>query len=48
MGGRDHGERQDARQNRIVIPDDEVQAVAVARTQYGRLAGLGTGIDIRV
>ena len=48
MGGRDHGERQDARHNCIVVPDDEAQPVAVARNGYGRLAGLGTGIDIRV
>jgi flagellar hook-length control protein FliK len=49
MAGRDHQGRQDSSPgNRIVIADDEAQPAAAALNQYGRLTGLGTGIDIRV
>jgi flagellar hook-length control protein FliK len=49
MAGRDHHDRQESpRGNRIVVPDEEAQPVAAAMNQYGRLAGLGSGLDIRV
>jgi hypothetical protein len=47
--GRDHQDRQEpSRGGRVVIADDDAQPVAAAANGYGRLAGLGTGLDIRV
>jgi flagellar hook-length control protein FliK len=44
--------REQADQNggasRLIVRDDEVQPVAAARSGYGRLLGVGAGIDIRV
>jgi flagellar hook-length control protein FliK len=34
--------------SRLIVRDDEVQPVAAARSGYGRLLGVGAGIDIRV
>ena len=34
--------------SRLIVRDDEVQPVAAARNGYGRLVGVGAGIDIRV
>ena len=49
MPGRDHNdEKAPSRAARVVVADDEVPASAAARNGYGRLIGLGAGIDIRV
>jgi len=33
---------------RLIVPDDELVAAEAARRGYGRLIGLGGGVDIRV
>ena len=33
---------------RLIVPDDEPAAAEAARRGYGRLIGLGGGVDIRV
>lgn len=47
-----HREQQDrdpgTAQSRIIVPDDEAAAAEAARRGYGRLIGLGGGVDIRV
>jgi flagellar hook-length control protein FliK len=49
MLGREHNDRQaPSGAARVVIADDEAQPSAAARNGYGRLIGLGAGIDIRV
>jgi flagellar hook-length control protein FliK len=49
MLGREHNdEKAQSRAARMVVADDEAQPSAAARNEYGRLIGLGAGIDIRV
>jgi flagellar hook-length control protein FliK len=38
----------DAAPTRLIVPDDETVAAEAARRGYGRLIGLGGGVDIRV
>ena len=38
----------DAPATRLIVPDDEPAAAEAARRGYGRLIGLGGGVDIRV
>jgi flagellar hook-length control protein FliK len=47
FANRDQGSRDGASTN-LVIPDDEPTAAEAARRGYGRLIGLGGGVDIRV
>jgi len=47
--GREQADRNGASgAGRLIVRDDEVQPVAAARSGYGRLLGVGAGIDIRV
>jgi flagellar hook-length control protein FliK len=41
-------EQQNGTHSRLIVTEDEVAASEAARRGYGRLLGLGTGLDIRV
>jgi chemotaxis protein MotD len=41
-------EQQNGTQSRLIVTEDEITASEAARRGYGRLLGLGTGLDIRV
>jgi chemotaxis protein MotD len=41
-------EQQNGTQSRLVVTEDEAVATEAARRGYGRLLGLGSGVDIRV
>jgi hypothetical protein len=47
FANRDQGPR-DLPVTRLIVPDDEPTAAEAARRGYGRLIGLGGGIDIKV
>ena len=46
--GRDQGQGNSPNVSRLVVPEDEQLASEAARRGYGRLVGLGGGVDIRV
>jgi hypothetical protein len=47
FAGREQAPR-DVAPTRLIVPDDETVAAEAARRGYGRLIGLGGGVDIRV
>ena len=48
FAGRDQAPRDVPATSRLIIPDEEQVAAEAARRGYGRLIGLGGGVDIRV
>lgn|GEM_PF-1114995 len=48
FANRDQAARETTAATRLIIPDDEPAATEAARRGYGRLIGLGGGVDIRV
>jgi hypothetical protein len=48
FAGRDDAPRENATVSNLIIPDDETVAADAARRGYGRMIGLGSGIDISV
>ena len=48
FAGRDQAPRDVPATARLIVPDDEQVAADAARRGYGRLIGLGGGVDIRV
>jgi flagellar hook-length control protein FliK len=48
FAGRDQSQNGGSNVSQLIIPDDEQAASEAARRGYGRLIGLGGGVDIRV
>jgi flagellar hook-length control protein FliK len=48
FANRDQSPRDGANPSRLIIPEDESVAAEAARRGYGRMIGLGGGVDIRV
>ena len=48
FANRDQTPRDNTNTSQLIIPDDEAAAADAARRGYGRLIGLGSGVDIRV
>src|SRR5262249_56616535 len=46
--GRDQSQNSGSNVSHLIVPDDEQAASEAARRGYGRLIGLGSGVDIRV
>jgi flagellar hook-length control protein FliK len=48
FSGRDQGSQTLSAMARLVVPDDQLAPIETMQRSYGRLAGLGSGVDIRV
>jgi flagellar hook-length control protein FliK len=48
FSGRDQGDQTMPAMARLVVPDDQLAPLETMQRNYGRLAGLGGGVDIRV
>jgi len=48
FAGRDQFAGDGANASHLIVPEDDTAAADAARRGYGRLIGLGGGIDIRV
>jgi hypothetical protein len=48
FSGRDQGGQTMPAMARLVVPDDQLAPIETMQRNYGRLAGLGSGVDIRV
>ncbi|MEA2977281.1 MAG: flagellar hook-length control protein FliK [Alphaproteobacteria bacterium] len=48
FSGRDQGDQTMPAMARLVVPDDQLAPLETMQRNYGRLAGLGSGVDIRV
>jgi flagellar hook-length control protein FliK len=48
FSGRDNSGQTTADMARLIVPDDQIAPIEPTQRSYGRLAGLGGGVDIRV
>jgi chemotaxis protein MotD len=48
FAGRDQTPRDGANISQLIVPDDELAAAEAVRRGYGRMVGLGGGVDIKV
>jgi flagellar hook-length control protein FliK len=48
FAGRDQQQREGGNRSNLIIPEDESIATEAARRGYGRMIGLGGGVDIRI